>query len=138
MEKGWLAHKLATVAFVGAGVGNGANAAEVEPTPVPLASIQPVCSVLLDGRKMPQAAHVIDPYTDKVHFSAQELRKSGKDVKGPGLDEFNASAGEFVVRIHAASKDNTKDRKPLSCEVAGRTYPVIIPETIEKRLFSPK
>lgn len=96
------------------------------------------CVLIMSRDKTPQSAAIYVPATDITLAQSTRLTQtSDTDFEGPAKDGKGVDAGRLKVNRMPKSEDNSQSLRPVSCEAGGQTYPVVIPDSIEKRLFSP-
>lgn len=97
------------------------------------------CVVLMSRDKTPQAAEILIPATNQTLAHSVQLRSKGDEnrLEGSAKDGKGADVGTLTVNRNPKSEDNSQSLRPVTCEAGGTTYPVVIPDNVEKRLFSP-
>jgi hypothetical protein len=94
------------------------------------------CVVMLNRQKTPVTAHVTIPATNETLYSATQLSSESETaLSGAATNAKGDAAGQITVNRLPASNDPSQSLRPVSCDVDGKTYPVKLPDSIEKRLF---
>lgn len=110
------------------------------PTEAEIQASEKVCIVVLNRDKDVVTASVADRMTRDAVFLAHVMTKTETGVEGEAMNmATKQSAGLLKVAVTPVNLDHNEiSRRPVNCTVDGATYPVKLPDNIEKRLFSPK
>lgn len=107
--------------------------------PPPSAPATHTCSVIMMNNKTVVAATLFNAVSKKALYTSTALDTIENGHRsGMALDVKGNEAGKLTVKIHPKSEDNTVSLRPQSCSFEGKDYPVIIPDNINRRLFSPE
>lgn len=94
------------------------------------------CVLMLNRQATPVTAHVTIHAKNETLYSATQLStQSETAVSGAATNGKGEPAGQLTINRLPASDDPSKSLLPVSCEVGGQTYPVNLPENVQKRLF---
>ena len=93
------------------------------------------CVVMLNRQKTPVTAHAVIPEGNQTLYSATQLSNQEGRIVGAATNGKGEPVGQLTVNRLPASDDPSQSLRPVSCEVDGKTIPVKLPDSIEKRLF---